>query len=152
MKIFAVTTLIKALPYLIGAGIVVGAAWFVYGLGHDRGYATATKDSEEAIEELLNKVATRGAERDQEWQAQIDVWMQQLLDQEELRLQDANRQQELLTTLEGLTGSILEIQNDAQTTDLGVCTFTSDFDRVLLDAYNLTTATRTGSSSDTGTP
>jgi len=130
--------LLSAAPYLIGAGAVLWVSWEIYDTGKATGYANGIEDSQEIVDQVVANANAAIEARDQEWDQAVQEYMSRILEQEQQRQLDLTRERELRVRIRGLSDRLLEIQANEQTTNLGTCNLTADFDRVLYASYSLT--------------
>lgn len=125
--------LFKVLPVVAVFGIVTYTGWWVYNEGINKGFVEAERQYQE---ELVTAIE----ERDVQWQSRVDQLQTTILLHQIRQERDFERQQELLSTIRSLNTSLEEVQRDVFTSDLGSCTVSPDFDRVLNNAASTATA------------
>ena len=126
--------LIPLLPYLAVIGVVSGAGMYIYNKGLHTAYERAARTHEETIQDLHQAFNRDMEERDEDWQEEVSVLLQRVAEVEEQRQKDLERERELQTRIRSLSTSLQEIQKDVYESDIGTCSFTPEFDRVLLRA------------------
>lgn len=122
------------LPYLAVIGIVSGAGLYIYNKGLHNAYERAARTHETVINELHEQFNADMEQRDKEWDTEVSKLLQQVTEFEEQRRLDLERERELQTRIRSLSTSLQEIQRDVYESDIGTCSLTAEFDRVLLRA------------------
>ena len=125
---------------LLGLTAVAGGIW-VAGMtfGLDRGYNKALNEYEEMLDNYNEQWYNTVLDRDEEWRASIDSAYRELQQQLEKYREVELREQELLTRLDVLEGTLDNIRNEYETTDFGTCDVSPDFDRLLNNAHQAAT-------------
>lgn len=125
---------------LLGLTALVGGIWAAgMNFGLDRGYNKALNEYEEMLDNYNEQWYNTVLDRDKQWRASIDSAYRELQQQLEKYREVELREQELLTRLDVLEGTLDNIRNEYETADFGTCDVSPDFDRLLNSAYQATT-------------
>ena len=126
---------------LLGLTALVGGIWAAgMNFGLDRGYNKALNEYEEMLDNYNKQWYNTVLERDEEWRASIDSAYRELQSQLEKYREVELREQELLTRLNVLEGTLDNIRNEYENTDFGTCAVSPEFDGLLRNAYQAATA------------
>lgn len=124
-------SVIPLIPYLVVVGIVAGAGMFVYNRGLHTAYERAAQTHERVIAQLHADYEEQLQERDEEWGEEVSSLLSQVQRAAERDRLDRERQRELEETIRSLSTSLQEIQQDVYESEIGTCSVSPEFDRVL---------------------
>lgn len=132
--------ILPLLPYILGAGVIAGAGIYIYNQGLHNAYQRAAQTHEKVIRQLQEDFNKDMLARDEEWETEVSELLQQVVESEQQRQLDLERERELQTKIRSLNTSLQEIQRDVYESDIGTCSLTAEFDRVLLRARDAANA------------
>lgn len=138
--IFSKTKLLLWGGRILGVATFVGAIWVAgMNFGTDRGYNKAMNEYQEALDEYNKQWYNTLYERDDQWRAEISNTYNKLQEQFERYQEVERREQELLDEIAVLEGTLLEITDEYENQDFGVCDVSPEFDGLLRNAHKAAT-------------
>lgn len=125
---------------ILGVATFVGAIWAAgMNFGTDKGYNKAMNEYQEALDEYNKQWYNTLYERDDQWRAEISNTYNKLQEQFERYQEVERREQELLDEIAVLEGTLLEITDEYENQDFGVCDVSPEFDGLLRNAHKAAT-------------